>query len=139
MNRALLFAGGMLNLALAAFKIAMPYLFQWRNLLASSPPSMWSTLFAENLAISMLMLFFAWMSLFQWQQLLSTGLGKTVMLSIGVLFIFRAAVELLVYKIGADGAWWRVLLFLVIALVYLIPLIATWQVSAAWLKPRSVH
>ncbi len=83
-----------MNLALAAFKIAMPYLFQWRNAMTSSPPSMWSTLFAENLAISMLMLFFAWMSLFQWRELLSTNLGKTVMLSIGVLFIFRAAVEI---------------------------------------------
>src|SRR5512143_1727472 len=80
MNRIFLFAGGLLNLALGCFKIVMPYIFHWRESMGGNPASMWSTLFAENLAISMLMLFFAYMSIFQWQVLLQTGLGKVVML-----------------------------------------------------------
>src|SRR5512139_1828856 len=136
MNRILLFAGGLLNLALALFKIAMPTLFQWRDALGSSPASMWSTLYSENLAISMLLLFFAYMSIFQWQELLMTGLGKTVLLSIGALWIYRAVVELLVFKIGVDGAWWRFLLFLVIGLVYLIPLLTAATASVEMSKTR---
>jgi len=123
MSRVLLFAGGLLNFALALFKIAMPYIFHWREAMESGAASMWSTLFAENLAISMLILFYGYISIFQWQELLTTGLGKVVMLSISTLFVYRAVVEVLVYKIGVDGAWWRGILFLFIALFCLVPLL----------------
>lgn len=136
MNRILLFAGGLLNLALALFKIAMPYLFHWRAAMDSSPASMWATLYSENLGISMLLLFFAYMSIFQWRELLLTGLGKTVLLSISALWIYRAAVELLGFKIGMDGAWWRFFLFLAIGLAYLIPLLTAASVP---LEMRKTH
>ena len=134
MNRMFLFAGGLLNLALGCFKIIMPYLFQWRESMGGSPASMWSTLFAENLAISMLMLFFAYMSIFHWRALLLTSLGKVVMLAISVLFIYRAGVEILVYRVGVDGAWWRVILFLVVALAYLAPLTSAMRAAPGLTK-----
>jgi hypothetical protein len=136
MNRILLFAGGLLILTLALFKIAMPTLFHWREALGSCPASMWSTLFCENLAISMLLLFFAYMSIFQWRELLMTGLGKTVLLSISALWIYRAAVELLVFKIGVDGAWWRFFLFVAIGLLYLIPLLTAATASLEMRKTQ---
>lgn len=122
MNRTLLFVGGLMNFSLAVFKIAMPYLFQWRNAMGSSEGFMWSTVYAENLGISMLLLFFAYMSIFQWEQLLNTSLGKTCLLSIGSLWLFRAMAEIVLFKIGVDGAWWRVIMFLVVAALYLLPL-----------------
>ncbi len=127
MNRILLLAGGLLNLSLALFKIAMPYLFRWREAMGSSAASMWPTLFSENLGLSMLLLFFAYVSVFHWRELLLTGLGKAVLLSISALWVYRATVELLVFRIGVDGAWWRFTLFLVVGLVYLIPLITATQ------------
>jgi hypothetical protein len=42
MNRALLFAGALLNLSLALFKIAMPYFFHWREALGPSAAGMWA-------------------------------------------------------------------------------------------------
>lgn len=131
MNRIFLLTGGLLNLGLALFKIAMPYIFQWREAMGSSATSMWSTLFAENLAVSLLILFFAFMSIFQWQELLKTGLGKIVMLAITALFVYRAAAEVLLYKIGVDGAWWRVALFLIMALAYLVPLLRAMRIRSA--------
>lgn len=123
MNRTLLFAGGVLNLALAVFKIAMPYLFHWREALGSSATSMWAILLGENLGISLLLLFFAAISIFQWRELPETGVGKSLLLSIGALWAYRTIAEIVLFKIGVDGAWWRVLLFLVLAVIYFIPLI----------------
>ena len=122
MNRILLLAGGLLNFLLAIFKIAMPYLFHWQDALGSSAAHMWATVYAENLGISLLLLFFAYMSIFQWQELLKAGLGKTALLVISSLWIFRSMAEIALFKIGIDGAWWRVFLFLVVAACYLLPL-----------------
>jgi hypothetical protein len=123
MSRILLFAGGVLNLALAVFKIAMPYLFHWREALGSSSTSMWAILYGENLGISLLLLFFAAISIFQWRELPGTSVGKTLLLSIAALWAYRTIAEIVLFKIGVDGAWWRVLLFLVLAVIYFIPLI----------------
>lgn len=139
MNRALLFTGGLLNLSLALFKIAMPYLFHWQEAMGPSATSMWTTLFAENLGISLLLLFFAYMSIFQWHELLATNLGRTVMLSIAVLWAFRAAAEIFLYRIGLDGAWWRFFLFLAVAFVYLINLVTARLTSPEMRQPRVVQ
>ena len=122
MNRILLLAGGLLNFSLAMFKIAMPHLFHWRDAMGSSEAHLWATVYAENLGISLLLLFFAYMSIFQWEGLLKTSLGKTALLSIGSLWILRSIAELVLFRIGVDGAWWRVLLFLTVAAFYLLPL-----------------
>ncbi len=135
MNRMLLSIGGLLTFLLALFKIAMPNIFHWREAMETSAASMWSTLYAENLGISLLLLFFAYMSIFQWQELLVTGSGRTVMLSICVLWTYRVAAEVLLYKIGVDGEWWRVFLFLAMAVIYLVPLITMLRANPELLKP----
>lgn len=122
MNRIFLLAGGVLTLLLAMFKIAMPYLFQWRDAMGLSEAHMWATVYAENLGISLLLLFFAYISVFQWQGLLKTALGKTALLAMGSLWTFRSIAEIAIFKIDVDGAWWRVFLFLAVAACYLLPL-----------------
>ncbi len=128
MNRKLLLSGGILNVLLAVFKIAMPHLFHWQVAMGSAESFLWFTLYAENLGISVLLLFFAYMSIFQWKQLLETGLGRTVLIAIGTLWLFRGAAELFLYRPGVDGAWWRVFMFLAAAILYL--------GSAAGRRPR---
>jgi hypothetical protein len=76
------------------------------------------------LGIALLHLFFSYMSIFQWRDLLTTSLGKAVLLSIGSLWIFRTIAEIMLFKIGVDGAWWRVFLFGALAFVYMIPLVS---------------
>jgi hypothetical protein len=66
---------------------------------------MWSTVYAENFGISLLLLFFAYTSIFHWKALLETSLGKTALLSIGALWVFRTLAEVFLYRIGADGAY----------------------------------
>ena len=134
MNRKLLLSGGILNLLLAAFKIVMPHLFNWKQAMGTGEAFLWFTLYAENLGISVLLLFFAYTSIFQWKQLLETGLGKTVLIAIGTLWLFRAAIELFLYKPGVDGAWWRVFLFLVAAILYLLS-----AATAAWPPRRAIQ
>lgn len=143
MNRILLLVGGMLNLVLAVFKIAMPHLFHWKEAMGSGKAFMWSTVYAENLGISLLLLFFAHMSTFQWKELLETGLGRTVMVSIATLWIFRASAEIFLYKIGEDGALWRVFMFLGAALLYLLPFTrVTWSggvISKIWSQRKEYY
>lgn len=129
MNRILMLVGGVLTLMLAIFKIAMPYLFHWRDAMGSSEAHMWATVYAENLGILLLLLFFAYMSIFQWQELLQTGLGKTALLAIGSLWTFRSIAEIEIFKIDVDGAWWRVFLFLTVAACYLFPLVGIARTS----------
>lgn len=123
MNRILLFVSGLITFSLAVFKIAMPYLFHWKEAMGSSEAHMWATVYAKNLAISILLLFFAYMSVFQWRELLKTSLGQTILLTIGSLWILRTTAEIVLFKIGVDGAWWRVFLFLGLAVSYLFPLL----------------
>ena len=86
--------GGLLNLMLGLFKIMMPHLFHWKEAMGSAQGSMWSTVYAENFGISLVLLFFAYTSIFQWRALLETSLGKPILVS----------AELFLYKIGEDGA-----------------------------------
>lgn len=130
MNQRLLFVGGLLNLSLAIFKIAMPYLFRWQQAMSHNAGGMWAILYGENLGISLLLLFFAYMSIFQWQDLLYSKLGRSVTMSISALWVFRAIAELVLFRIGEDGAWWRFFLFLAIAGVYLIPLARSIRLNA---------
>jgi len=135
MNRILLLTGGLLNLMLALFKIAMPHLFRWREAMGSSAASMWTILYAENLGISLLLLFFAYLSIAQWRELLTTSLGRTIMLAICSLWAYRAAAEILLFRIGVDGAWWRFFLFLALVAVYLVPLVAVMTSSSGIKEP----
>ena len=125
MNRRLLVLGGSLTFALGLFKIAMSYIFGWREAMGSGEAFLWTTVYAENLGISLLLLFFAYMSIFQCKELLDTGIGRTIMLAVATLWVYRAAAEVFLYKPGLDGAWWRVFLFLVLAVSYLLPLAAS--------------
>jgi hypothetical protein len=91
--------GGLLNL-LGIFKILMPRLFHWKEAMGSAEGFMWSTVYAENFGISLLLLFFAYTSFFRWKALLETSLGKTALLSIGTLWVFRTLAEVFLYRIG---------------------------------------
>lgn len=122
MNKRLLFAGGLVTIALALFKVAMPYLFHWKEAMGSSESHMWATVYSENLAISLLLMFFAYISIFRGQELLETGLGNSLLLAIGSLWILRTVAEIVLFKVEVDGAWWRIVLFLGLTLPYLIPL-----------------
>ncbi len=134
MNRYLLMAAGILTFALTIFKIAMPYLFHWQESMGTATPGMWAILYGENLGISILLIFFAYMAIFQGSELVSTAIGRTALLALGALWIYRAVIEILLFKIGVDGAWWRVLLFAILALLNLIPLIITTRTNPDQLK-----
>ncbi|MGE5251495.1 MAG: hypothetical protein ACM3QS_14935 [Bacteroidota bacterium] len=138
MKKRLLFAGGLLSFALALFKIAMPWLFHWKEAMGSAEAHMWATVTSENMGISLLLLFFAYMSLFQADGLLETSLGNSLVLAIGTVWIFRTIAEVLLFRLGADGAWWRVVLFLALALAYLIPLASSLRRRLTrWQPPAS--
>lgn len=107
MNRILLFMGGLLNLSgPLQDRHALPLPLDGNDGFGRSVHVMWSTVYAENLGISLLLLFFAYMSFFQWRELREIGLGKIVLLSIGTLWVFRTAAEIFLLPL-ARAVWSR--------------------------------
>jgi hypothetical protein len=102
----------LLNLLLALFKIAMPHLFHWKEAMGFAEGFMWSTLYTENFGISLLLLFFAYASIFHWRALLEISLGKTVLLFLGSLWVFRTVAEVFQDRrrcrlVACDHVPWR--------------------------------
>lgn len=79
-------------------------------------------MYTLHLAVVLNLLVFGYVSIFHWRELMTTGLGRVIVLSICLLWILRTLAEVAFFRIGVDGAWWRVALFLVIVLIYMIPL-----------------
>ena len=64
---------------------------------------------------------FAYLS-FTWQvDLLTTSLGKALMVTMAVVWLIRAGTEVAFFHLGEDGAVWRVVLFVILAALYGLP------------------
>ena len=126
MNRILLAIGAMLTLFLAALHIIFPWFFQWETSLSSLSNSNRAVFLTAHLWIILILITFACVSFLTWRDLLSTVLGRILLLSIGLLWSIRAYTEVTCFRIGVDGSGWRVFLFGAIAVIYWIPLLSAW-------------
>ncbi len=129
MKRYLLALGGVLNLLFAAFHVMFPWLFQWGSDLASLSSTNRSIPYTAHGVVILVLLAFAYISLFHWRALLETALGWAVATLICLVWLVRSAAEIVIFQIGQDGAWWRLALFLVAAAVYVPAVLAPRQVS----------
>jgi hypothetical protein len=93
--RALLFVGGILNLAFAAFHIGL-----FRGIQASTTlsPSAKGLMHAFNAAGTLFIVFFVVVSLFFRDDLLNTRLGKLTLGLVAALYLSRAAEEFFLFK-----------------------------------------
>jgi len=124
MNRNLCMVGGAANLLFAAFHLTFPWLFRWNTELTTVSSVNRATVYTLHTAVVLVLLLFAYVSLVHWHELLTTGLGSAVTLAICLLWLIRTIAELVAYRIGIDGAWWRVAVFLAIFAIYLAALLA---------------
>lgn len=122
LRKTLLISGGIANLLFAAFHLAFPALFNWREALAPLPATTWAIFYSAHYTVILFLLVFACLSIRHWRQMLTTQVGRAIGLSIGLLWVWRTAAEMLLFRIGQEGAWWRALLFLALAVLYLAPL-----------------
>lgn len=127
--RALLIAGGVGHVLFAAFHFSFPTIFGWREALSALSNANYAIVYTLHLAVVLNLIMFAYISVFHWRELMTTGLGKVITFAICLLWIWRTLAEVVFFRIGADGAWWRVAVFLIITLFYLIPFVSGMRVS----------
>ncbi len=127
MNRAYLQAGGLLNLAFAAFHLSFPWLFQWAADLGALSPVNRATIYTLHAVVILVLFAFAYLSLLHWDELLTTRLGRALMAAIALVWLLRSGAEVALYRIGAEGAWWRLGRFLALAGHYVRPLVSQLQ------------
>lgn len=116
-RRALL-VGGILNFLFALFHISFPWLFSWSEDLQTITHVNQAILYTFHAVMVLVLVVFAYLSLFHRDELLSTHLGRIVLFMIGAVWLVRSLAEILYFQIGVDGASWRLVLFLLLALVY---------------------
>jgi len=122
MSKALLIVGGILNALFAVFHLALPSLARWQDTLSTISTDNQAIMYTLNLAVALTLLVFGYVSVFHQRDLLTTGLGKAMTVSVGLFWLVRSAAEILYFRIGVDGSWIGVVIFGAIGIVYLIPL-----------------
>jgi hypothetical protein len=116
-----LVAGGILNLLLAVFHLLFPWIFAWSEDLQPVSAANRAIIYTFQSVMVFVLLAFAYISIVHKADLVATRLGRTVLLLIGIVWIIRGIAEVVFFRLGAEGAWWRLALFLVLSAIYVVP------------------
>jgi len=117
----MIIVGGVLNLLFALFHLLLPWLFRWRENLQPLTLNNRGIMYTSHWVIIFLLLAFSYLTIAQTSRLVGTFLGRFVLFMIGTVWLIRSTTEILVFRIGVEGAVWRLALFLTIATLFLIP------------------
>ena len=118
MNEILIIAGGFYMLALIVFHVLFWRLFHWPESLTSLNRINKSTIQVLNLSITFIFCIFAYLSFAHTDDLITTELGKSLLLLVSTLWLFRAALQVLFYGFKHKASIGLTLYFLIGALLY---------------------
>ncbi len=125
--RTLIISGGFLWLAFFVFHIFFWKLFDWKHDLEKLMKTNKAIIQVLNLCLMLCFLVFSFVSIFQTDELLTTGLGKTLLIGM-VLFAFLRAVEQVIFFDLRHIRSKAVLAAALIGtMIYLIPLISVYR------------
>jgi hypothetical protein len=125
MNKILIICGGVINLLLAGFHLAFWKIFDWPESLLSLSPINLGIMQVINIHLAFVVLVFAYISIIHHQELLSTKLGKSIVVSIIIFYILRAINQLVFWDIYLPDTALMVILCLVVAGIYAKPLLSS--------------
>ena len=116
--------GGFLWLAFFVFHIFFWKLFDWKNDLENVTKTNKAIMQVLNLCLMLCFLIFSYISLFQTEELLTTSLGKTLLVGMVLFAVFRAIEQVIFFDLKHPRSI-AVLFFALIGMtIYLIPLFA---------------
>ena len=116
--------GGLLNLALAMFHLLFWRLFNWREDLRSLSHLNRGIMQALNMTLTVVFIAFAYLSLVHTYELYLTTLGRSLLLSISVMFMLRAIMQVVYFRLMHWGSTAFLVLFIAGGLLYGIPAIS---------------
>jgi hypothetical protein len=124
MNKILLRIGGAINLLFVLFHLAM--VKPIGEALAPLSPDIRATISTSNIQVAFTLLFFAYLAIFQWRNLLTTRLGNITAIAISLFWFLRGINQVVFYELtAADMPLFG--LCLVFGLLHLIPVIRVWK------------
>lgn len=125
MNKTLLICGGVINFLLAGFHLAFWKIFDWPESLLSLSPMNLGIMQVINIHLAFVVFVFAYVSIFHHRELLSTKLGRSIIVSIILFYILRGINQLIFWDIYMPDSALMVLLCAVVAGIYAKPLLSS--------------
>ena len=128
-------AGGIYNGLCALLHAGFPGMFKWNDVLALLPPDkspfLAQPLYIMNWCMLIFWIILAWIPLFNSQELLKPGIGRTLLSSLVVFWIIRIFILQPVYiGLSAPVSWYMIGFFSIGLLLFAIPLMMSIKQSA---------
>ncbi len=123
MNETLIIAGGVYTVVLIIFHVLFWRIFKWPETLESLSYVNKATMQVLNISITFIFFIFAYVSFVHTQELLNTQLGNSLLVLISCLWLFRAVLQVIYYKLKHKVSVGFTAFFLTGALLYGMPVI----------------
>jgi len=123
MNETLIISGGVYTVVLIIFHVLFWRIFKWPETLDSLNYVNKATMQVLNISITFIFFIFAYVSFAHTQELLNTRLGNSLLALISCLWLFRAAQQVVFYKLKHKASVGLTVFFLLGAFLYGIPVI----------------
>ena len=121
MKETLIIAGGIYTVALIIFHALLWRIFNWPETLMPLNYVNKATIQVLNISITFIFFIFAYISFAHTQELLNTDLGRTLLVLISSLWLFRAAQQVVFYKLKHKASVALAFYFLLGAVLYGVP------------------
>jgi len=123
MNESLITIGGIYSIAFAVFHLLFWRIFNWSEDLRSLSFLNRAIMQVLNLTLTIVFISFAYISLAHTNDLLTTPLGKSLLIFISLLWFARAAMQPIFFKLRHWGSIAFLLLFISGGVLYGIPVL----------------
>jgi len=122
MNKILLIIGGIINVMMVLFHLSFWKIFNWSESLKCLNFMDRGIIQVLNVHVAFAVLVFAVVSIFYYKELISTKLGKIMLISISVYYFLRAANQLIFFDITELSSIIIFIGCIIIGAIYLVPL-----------------
>ena len=123
MKESLIIAGGIYTIILIIFHVMFWRIFKWPETLNSLNYINKATIQVLNISITFIFFIIAYISLVHTHELLTTQLGKSLLVLISCLWLFRATQQVAFYKLKHKASIGLTFYFLTGAFLYGLPVI----------------
>jgi len=122
-SECLLILGGLLHFGFAVFHLMFWRIFHWKTDLASLTRTNRGIMQVLNLCITFLFLLIGYVSLVHRQDLLNTGMGRTILSGMGLFWVARAIAQLMFFKMKNWISLSLMAVFIFCSVIYLLPVL----------------
>ena len=123
MKETLIIAGGIYTVALIIFHVLFWRIFKWPETLMTLDYVNKATIQVLNISITFIFFIITYISFAHTDELLNTQLGRALLVLISGLWLFRAAQQVVFYKLKHKASIGLTFYFLIGALLYGVPTI----------------